>query len=936
MPSASGSTPPASWNATDLFIIDVDGALVMQANDAFLAAVQWTQSALPRPLTTLGAVERGERPDAFTLTCHVPGVPRSLTFTRQPGMIRASDRAPWVADPNANAERLAPPLTDLPAVSPDAIFVLDAYGRFTFVNDAAVRLLRRTRDELLGTHVWQAFPQGLGSVIHERYDRTRAEGGPNHYRVHFAPLERWFEVSSQRVRDSVAVHFRDVTADVTARERAECLAAFATTLAGAQTLEDVGRAFNAYAARIFGVERASLVTYEPDTHEFRTIGVVGLDETTVMRAWGRFPAGLHTPFRDAFEQRDVVVRPLASDVSRQYEALRNAAATLAPGAVVAVPLMWTNDVVGIIGLNYARSVDFDEAARVFLRTVAAMCGQAVARIRLFGRLQRSERQFRALSESAGIGVLHASGDGRVRWVNARLLDLLDRPEADVTAFAWKDLMHPDGLEPFVRRMSAARQGETVRGEHRFRAGSQRWKWLRVTLAPLRLDEDAGDDVELVGTVEDVTTQHDIQERLLSELNPDPLTALPSRTYLHARATPRLEAGAPAAVLFIDLDRFQVINNSLGHAVGDAVLRAIALRLTKALPSDAVVTRHGGDEFIAFVEGADTAEARRIAESIVRTVEAPFVIEPHTVYTSCRVGISVAPHHGVTLDTLTRKADAAMRVSKRSPHARTVVYDERVPTTSVDALDLEADLRRALRDGEFVLHYQPQVNLRSGRVVAFEALVRWQHPTRGLLAPGLFLPLAVETGLIVPLGEWVLRRAYAQVAAWIDAGWRRARVAVNVDAMQFAGGALERLLQTLWDERALPPDALDLEITEQTLLGDERDAAGCLAWLQAHGQCVSIDDFGQAYSNLRQLQRLHVDRLKIDRAYVHGVATDAKSRAVTQAMIGIGRALGLRVLAEGVETKQDAEMLRALGCDEGQGYYWGRPSAAVTPPTDDVT
>jgi len=410
---------------------------------------------------------------------------------------------------------------------------------------------------------------------------------------------------------------------------------------------------------------------------------------------------------------------------------------------------------------------------------------------------------------------------------------------------------------------------------------------------------------------------------------DALTGLPNRTLLHDRLEQTLRTmernATPLALLLLDLDRFKVINDTLGHHAGDALLRQVAARVQDSLRTSDTVGRLGGDEFAVLLPGTDASGAILVAHAILAALAVPLELEGQTVHVGGSVGVALAPAHGSEGASLLRRADVAMYVAKRAGSGY-AVYDPLHDGYSPGRLMREAELRHALATGGLVLHYQPTVDLRNGRAMGVEALVRWMHPTHGLLMPDQFIPLAEQTGLIVPLTQWVLEQALAQCDAWARAG-RRLGVAVNLSVRTLHDEHLPDTLAWLLRRHAITPERVTLEITETVLMADPAQAHAVLTRLSALGVRVAIDDFGTGYSSLGYLKQLPVDAVKIDKSFVQSMGQMAtKDTAIVRSVVELGHNLGLTVVAEGVEDRGAWEQVRALGGDVAQGYYMSQPLA----------
>ena len=412
---------------------------------------------------------------------------------------------------------------------------------------------------------------------------------------------------------------------------------------------------------------------------------------------------------------------------------------------------------------------------------------------------------------------------------------------------------------------------------------------------------------------------------------DRLTDLPNRSLLRTRLDEALRAQpqdipSPLALLLLDLDRFKEINNTLGHQVGDALLQQIGQRLRSALRTIDLVARLGGDEFAVLLPGTDATRAVQVADDLVRVLQAPFVLDGQPIAVDASIGIAVAPEHGQDADTLLRCADIAMYQAKDSG-AGPSIYRPDLDRNSPDRLALLGELRSAIENDALVLHYQPKLDMRDGTLVGVEALVRWQHPFRGFLSPGEFIPLAEKSGLIYPLTRWVLEAALQQQRAWHAVGLD-VPMAVNLSRRMLHDPHLPDTVAQLLARWEVAPGSLVLEITESSLMADPVRATENLTQLRALGVRMSIDDFGTGYSSLASLKNLSVDELKIDQSFVQAMATDASARAIVRAIVDLADALNLRVVAEGVEDRATWDVLAGLGCEVAQGYFLSPPIVAA--------
>ncbi len=456
-------------------------------------------------------------------------------------------------------------------------------------------------------------------------------------------------------------------------------------------------------------------------------------------------------------------------------------------------------------------------------------------------------------------------------------------------------------------------------------------WYPAELSVSTVRDPEGNVTNYVGVFSDITIRKQAEERLNFLANHDPLTRLPNRTSLIAQLEESLLArveGGRLAVIFIDLDRFKLINDSFGHQTGDELLRVIGVRLTDAVGARGMLARLGGDEFTLLVTDFESHESlSRIAEDILTVLTRPLRLEEHEVFVTGSIGISLFPNDGTDARTLLKNADVAMYRAKEAGKNTYQFFDAEMNAQTFERLLLENGLRQALERKELVLHYQPQLDAASRELTGVEVLIRWQHPELGLIAPGRFIPLAEETGLIKPIGDWVLSEACRQLTEWDAAGFVVPRVAVNLSARQFEHQMLTYKVSEALARAALLPDRLELEITESMIMQNPGEAIRILNELKALGVKLSIDDFGTGYSSLSILKRFPLDTLKIDRSFIDGVPEDGDSAAITEAILAMAHKLQFTVVAEGVERETQAAFLRYKGCEILQGYLFSKPLPA---------
>ena len=482
-------------------------------------------------------------------------------------------------------------------------------------------------------------------------------------------------------------------------------------------------------------------------------------------------------------------------------------------------------------------------------------------------------------------------------------------------------------EYFYRDMWATLQptGEW-RGElwNRRKDGHAYLQWTSITT----INDAAGKPYRRIAVMTDITEERRNEERIRHQAFHDALTGLPNRTLLHNRLEHAIKSAGRGderlALLFIDLDRFKVINDSLGHIVGDLLLKEAAQRMTHCVRGSDTVARLGGDEFVILASIEHSADAAQVAEKIIQEIALPFAIQEQTLYVGASVGVSVYPEDGADAATLLRNADVAMYASKQAGRGTLRFFDTGMNDRAQQRLKLEASLRRAIANREFELYYQTKVCLLDSRHCGMEALIRWNDPQLGLVSPADFIPLAEETGLIVPIGDWVLDAACAQMRQWLDGGRIAGPIAVNVSALQLNDPEFAARVVGILRHHDIDGSHLQIEVTESTVMANPEQAIRALGRLAALGISIAVDDFGTGYSSFSYLKRLPINTLKIDRTFVDDIGTSGEDEQIVTAIIQVAHALKLQVVAEGVETREQAAFLARLGCHFGQGYLYARP------------
>ncbi len=544
----------------------------------------------------------------------------------------------------------------------------------------------------------------------------------------------------------------------------------------------------------------------------------------------------------------------------------------------------------------------------------------------------NEERYRAIFENAAVGITRVDLDGVLVDVNQKFCDMLGYVRDELIGKSVKDVTHADDYGQGAQFRGRVTQGEmkSAIGEKRFVRSDGTIIWARRTMSVAR--DDAGNPRYVISVVEDISERKRAEEQLTHLAHYDVLTNLPNRVLFYDRLRHALAQARrhqyTVGVMFIDVDRFKNINDTLGHAVGDILLQQVSQRLSGAIRTADTVGRLGGDEFaivLSSIAAADHAQA--VADKIIAQFSEPFRLGKAEVYVTASVGITLYPHDATDQDALIRNADIAMYRAKEEGRNTYAFYSLGMQSVTAQRLDMEVLLRRALERMEFVLHYQPKIAVKTGRIIGAEALIRWNSAELGMVPPMRFIPLAEETGLIAPIGEWVLRTACAQGRAWASEGRPALLMSVNLSARQFQQKNLMETIAAILEETRFEPRHLELEITESMIMQHAGRASAVLQRLKETGVQLTIDDFGTGYSSLAYLKRFPVQRVKIDQSFVRDITTDSDDAAIVKAVIAMARSLKLKTVAEGVETKEQLAFLARLRCDEYQGYYFSRPVPA---------
>jgi diguanylate cyclase (GGDEF)-like protein/PAS domain S-box-containing protein len=547
-------------------------------------------------------------------------------------------------------------------------------------------------------------------------------------------------------------------------------------------------------------------------------------------------------------------------------------------------------------------------------------------------LQQSEDRFRRAFDHAAIGMAIVSMSGDIIKINAAFEQLVGFTDEQLKETNFESLLPDYETASYRRETTKLFYGaaESVQIEHRLMRCNGDVAWVLWTASMIPPIDDDGP--QYIFQFQDITDKKRAERRLAFDALHDALTGLPNRTLFLERLQAAFRNaqradGVSFAVCYLDFDRFKLVNDSFGHSVGDKLLIEVAGRLRSLVPNGDGIARLGGDEFAILVENIrDADEAVETSERIRNEMARPFDLGECRIQSTVSIGIAPWSRHYDLPESLIRDADTALGEAKHAGRDRCEVFSAEMREAAVRFLENDTDMRGAAERGEFRSFFQPIVDLRTGNLAGFEALIRWEHPERGLVSPGEFVDIAEETGLIFPIGEWMLRQSCRQLSAW-QAAYPEARslwVAVNVSAKQFMQADIENIVARLIDETGISPECLKLELTETVMAGNLAHVATVMSKLKRLGVRLSIDDFGTGYSSLSNLHLLPLDTLKIDRSFVNHMNNSSENREIIKTVLSLASSLKLDVIAEGVETEEQLEQLRALGCDYGQGFFFAPP------------
>lgn len=671
-----------------------------------------------------------------------------------------------------------------------------------------------------------------------------------------------------------------------------------------------------------------------------------LDETDgVLRihaAWSADDERLRKILLQDLQQADKPGEGLAGEVLRTgrplwVRDLRTDSRVLSQGlaaetgwhSTLLLPVLAHNRVIGVIAFYAAAIPQPDKPLLDFIQLLGNQVGSFYARALTLNHLSERESRYSTMVELAAVGISQVDVDGRFVHVNRRLCEMLGYTSSELLQLNFRQVTHSDDRSCTDKDLSRLAAGEidSFRAEKRYLRKDGSEIWVNVTVATKR--DSRGHRLQDIAIIEDITERKEAQSRIQYLATHDEMTGLANRVLFNellTRAVAQASRGDQRlAVLFIDLDRFKIINDSLGHECGDQLLKEISSRFASHVRASDVLARLGGDEFVLAIHDLkDRQAAAIVARQLLHVVLKPVLIAGHECRVTASIGIAYYPDDAQDAASLMKHADIAMYRAKEEGKNNCQFYSASIGAVSENRLRIETGLRDALVRNELSLHYQPKLDIQTGEIRGVEALLRWTHPELGVVSPARFIPVAEESGLIVPIGYWAMAAACAQTAAWLREGLPAISMAVNLSPRQFMDENLVPTIAGVLKTTGIPPELLELEVTESMVVHDSDVAAAKLTAIREMGVRLAIDDFGTGYSSLAQLKRFPIDVLKIDRSFIKGIPTDKDDMAITEAILTLGKALGVTIVAEGVETAEQQAFLKHHACQEMQGYHFSRP------------
>lgn len=776
-------------------------------------------------------------------------------------------------------------LFDILQNNADACMVVSGDQNITFLNRRAESLFKIKGGDVIGLSLWDALPE-LGSHLYKPMHKVFSGTNNIQTEAHYAPLDLWLEVGIVGDAESAAINIRDITsrkqAEQALRKNEYHQRAILNNIADGIVTTDMGGvilSFNTAAERIFGYSAA-----EATGHTLDILMDKGM-------------ARMHDRFMRHYQHSEESV---TIGLTREVSAKRKDG-SLFP-IEIAITEMPTDDGLHFIGI-----------------------------IRDITERKQSEEQLRLaerIFESNNEAIVITDSEARILRVNEAFGRITGYTDDEVIGKTPRILSSGKHDKEFFRKMWGRImsighwQGEIW---NKRKSGEMYPEWLSISAVKDKQDGI----INFVGIFSDITEKKAAEERIFHMAHHDALTGLFNRTMFDLDLNDAIEhsyaGGNNLAILYIDLDHFKKVNDTLGHPVGDELLKIIANRLMDALRASDVVCRIGGDEFIVLLKNITHPQfSGNVAKSLIEKIMQPIELEGRELFVGASIGIATYPQDAANADQLVRNADAALFRAKQQGRNNYQFYSNEMNARAMERLDMETKLRHALENDEFILHFQPQLDLQESRITGVEALIRWIHPKLGLVPPLEFISLLEETGLIIAVGEWVLSKACERAMAWRQAGLGDIRIAVNISPHQFQYSDIVSAISSALDRSGLPHGLLELEITEGSIMSDADNNIRRLHQVTAMGVQLAIDDFGTGYSSLAYLKRFPINALKVDQSFVRNMHIDDSDKNIVAAIASLGKSLGLRIIAEGVEEAEQLKLLKVYGCEEAQGYYISHP------------
>ncbi len=763
----------------------------------------------------------------------------------------------------------------------DAFISLDNSWRFTYINKKAESFFGgRRREDLIGKNILDEFPQSRSRPLFQRVLRALENRETLRVEEFIEQSKQWLEITIYPTSDGLAVYLRDITESRQASETNAKLAAIIESSEDAiigKDLDGTIVSWNKGAERIYG---------------YMAEEVLGKSVAMLM------------PSNEYEDMNFILNKMRQGELVEHYETIRvRKDGTLMRMSVTVSPIKDKSG--NVIGASTI-SRDITEQKKVA------------------DALKANEERFRAMIEHSSDGVVLLNDKGCITYCTEAVKRILGFTETDLIDRNIMELIHPDHLNRIKNLFEEILSTEAHAISSEFRALTKDGNYCWI--------EGVGNNLlhipsinAIVANFRDVTQRKKIEQSLLYQYHHDDLTDLPNRTYLNERLNQSLtEADAKreiAALLIVDLDRFKTINESLGHAIGDRLIQEVALRMRSCIGEDYILARLGGDEFGILITNAENEETvAKLCSKILAEFNPAFYLDKHELYISPSIGISLYPYDGKEPSVLFKNAETALYRAKDYGRNTYQFYTTTMNSASYEKLTLESKLRHAIENNEFVLFYQPQIDIQTGKIVGAEELVRWQRPDMTLILPDRFIPLAEANGLIEPIGLWVLKQSLCQAKTWHDKGFD-IMVAINLSARQFKQKNFERILINAIEECGVKPSSIELELTESVLAENPENVMNIMNALRDRGVRFCLDDFSTGYSSLRYIKQFPVDMLKIERNFLKGIPLDLQNSAIAKSIITLGQTLGMEVTAEGVESKKQLSFLRENLCNRAQGYLF---------------